>query len=193
MAGMAHEVPTRLTAQEWERIEDDEHVHELVEGVLIVVPPESPLNAFGGGRLLGCLFMASAGPDGQRFQVGTATQVDTTPPDATYPTYRVTDLTVIRAEADIRGRTVPPSDLLLAIEIVSPASVATDYIHKRAEYAIVGVPAYLIVDFRPGHERLLLLTLGSDGTYAVAADDDQITLRLAGADIPLSIADLIGR
>jgi Uma2 family endonuclease len=38
------------------------------------------------------------------------------------------------------------SDVLLAVEVVSPGSRRTDHVMKRAEYADAGIPHYWIVD-----------------------------------------------
>ena len=54
---------------------------------------------------------------------------------------RVPDLVVTTGEA-----TMP----LLAVEIVSPSSPATDYEDKSRDYPAMGIPHYLIVDPRDG-------------------------------------------
>jgi Uma2 family endonuclease len=51
---------------------------------------------------------------------------------------------------------------LLAVEVVSPDSVKTDYRYKRAEYATVEIPEYWVVD--PAQQKVTILRL-VDGLY----------------------------
>ena len=44
------------------------------------------------------------------------------------------------------GGLVSASEVLLAVEIVSPSSKRTDHVHKRADYADAGIPNYWIID-----------------------------------------------
>ncbi len=55
---------------------------------------------------------------------------------------------------------------LLVIEVVSTGTATTDHRHKRAEYNIVGIPVYVIVDWvdvdqnkKPGDKRVTVLNL----------------------------------
>ncbi len=45
-----------------------------------------------------------------------------------------------------RTRPIPPADVLLVVEVVSPSSVTTDRITKPAQYAAAGIPAYWRVE-----------------------------------------------
>ncbi|MBA4180364.1 MAG: hypothetical protein C0506_07240 [Anaerolinea sp.] len=62
---------------------------------------------------------------------------------------------------------IGPPDL--AVEIVSPDSVARDRVTKLREYAQAGIPEYWIVDARAGQNRADFHTLSADGSY-VAVD-----------------------
>lgn len=187
--------PSRLTGDDWWAIERT-NANELVDGRVVVVPPEVPANAFAGSQLIVRFVNAAGGA----YRVLGPTQVDTTAPDQQYPTYRVTDLTVLRAGADLRGRTVAVSDILLVVEVVSDSSVRTDLVDKRAEYARVAIPQYLIVDVRPGRPRLLLLALTDDEAddastsdrprYRVVEQGAVVTVAVAGVSIRVDIADL---
>ncbi|MBV9313134.1 MAG: Uma2 family endonuclease [Pseudonocardia sp.] len=53
-----------------------------------------------------------------------------------------TGLKRVRAE----GGAIRASEVVLVIEVVSPSSVRTDNVIKRAEYADAGIPHYWIVD-----------------------------------------------
>lgn len=189
-------MPIRLTADEWRRTGDGEHLYELVEGNLKMVPAELPRNARVVAELSWILGSAARAHQGQRsFMVLGPIQLETSLPGEEFPTYRITDLTICRAGTDSSVTQVALADVLTAIEIVSPSNADVDYLHKRAEYARVGIPTYLIVDVRPGHERLLVLVLddtGDEPLYRIAADGTAVTLDVAGSQIPISIADLTG-
>ncbi|RJO79894.1 Uma2 family endonuclease [Nocardia panacis] len=69
---------------------------------------------------------------------------------------RKPDVFILEAKAEETGFAedeifIDPSDLLLVAEVVSPrsGSEAHDRKIKRDEYAMVGIPHYWIVDFRP--------------------------------------------
>jgi Uma2 family endonuclease len=64
--------------------------------------------------------------------------------------YRTPDLAVLPSPApDQRPGPIPPSDVLLVVEVVSPGSVTTDRITKPAQYATAGIPAYWRVETSP--------------------------------------------
>jgi Uma2 family endonuclease len=64
-----------------------------------------------------------------------------------------------------------PADLV--IEIVSESSAIRDRIDKFAEYQAAGIPEYLILDPRPGWQRVDFYALGADGKYqAILPDED---------------------
>jgi len=64
-----------------------------------------------------------------------------------------------------------PADL--AIEIISPDSVARDRADKFYEYQEAGVREYIIIDPRPGKERLDWYVLLPDGKYQAVLPDEQ--------------------
>jgi Uma2 family endonuclease len=80
---------------------------------------------------------------------------------------RIPDLTIWSAP---QPRTVwlPLTDLLLAVEIVSPGSAAMDEVVKVREYAAAGIPRYWLVE-RDAAQTVILHVLGPDETYEVAA------------------------
>jgi Uma2 family endonuclease len=64
-----------------------------------------------------------------------------------------------------------PADLV--IEIVSESSAVRDRIEKFAEYQAAGIPEYMILDPRPGWQRVDFYALGPDGKYqAILPDGD---------------------
>jgi Uma2 family endonuclease len=61
----------------------------------------------------------------------------------------------------------------LVVEVVSDTSVQRDRVDKFAEYQAIGIPEYLILDPRPGWQRVDFYALGPDGKYqAILPDDD---------------------
>ncbi|MFC9893680.1 Uma2 family endonuclease [Nocardia sp. NPDC127579] len=85
--------------------------------------------------------------------------------------FRTPDVIVYRCIAEPRGKwqTKPTSaDAVLVIEVVSPSTVTTDCVDKRAEYAHLGIEQYWIVrmDNNNGPVKSIeILRLNSDGEY----------------------------
>jgi Uma2 family endonuclease len=86
-----------------------------------------------------------------------------------HPSYRTPDLAVVRTSlVGLRTRPIPPSDVLLAVEVVSPSSVTTDRITKPAQYASAGIPAYWRVETSPEVSLTAYVLPGEAGVYAEA-------------------------
>jgi Uma2 family endonuclease len=66
-------------------------------------------------------------------------------------------------------RLVGPADLV--VEIVSDSSVGRDRGDKFYEYQEAGVPEYLIIDPRPGKQRVDFFRLTAEGTYLAILPD----------------------
>jgi Uma2 family endonuclease len=66
-------------------------------------------------------------------------------------------------------RLVGPADLV--VEVVSPDSINRDRVEKFYEYQEVGIPEYLILDPRPGKERVDYYRLAEDGKYLAILPD----------------------
>jgi Uma2 family endonuclease len=62
---------------------------------------------------------------------------------------RIPDLVVVPIAA-MDAQAVDPRDILLAVEIVSPSNASNDLVDKVRDYALMGIPHYLIVDPRFG-------------------------------------------
>jgi Uma2 family endonuclease len=90
------------------------------------------------------------------------------PPDAP-GTVRRPDLIVVPRDARMRvrgeGGVIRASEVLIAMEVVSPGSKRTDHDHKRGEYADAGIPHYWIVDIEPP-VSLLACHLAGEFGYA---------------------------
>ncbi len=68
-------------------------------------------------------------------------------------------------------RLVGPADLV--VEIVSDSSVGRDRSDKFYEYQEAGVPEYLIIDPRPGKERVDFFRLTTEGKYLAILPDTE--------------------
>lgn len=67
-----------------------------------------------------------------------------------HPSYRIPDLIVVSAEVGATDiNPVPATDVLLAVEVVSPGSATTDRITKPAQYAAAGIASYWRVETTP--------------------------------------------
>ncbi|MBB3093893.1 Uma2 family endonuclease [Actinoplanes campanulatus] len=138
------------------------HRYELSpEGALSVMPPADSEHAAIASRLL--IWLALAGWPGD--QILQAVGIKLTGPAGDGG--RIPDLTLWSA-AQHRGVWLPISDLLLAVEIVSPGSAAMDRTIKVQEYAAAGIPRYWLVD-RDAAQTVTLHSIGADGAYEVTA------------------------
>jgi len=156
----------------------DKH-YEFVNGELVEMPPESPLNCRIGLFLLLKL--------GQVFPVDRLCYKDTEiAVSGTQIQVRLPDLMVLSSElaailsASNRATIfldMPPP--MVIMEVVSPGAMNAkrDYRFKRSEYAARGIPEYWVLD--PDAEKITVFTL-VDGFYeeAVYTEDMQITSQL---------------
>lgn len=129
------------TFEDLQQIDDENwRRYEIVDGALVVSPYASPRHEFVGARLRRELDPYI--PAG--FELLGPLTVDLR------PSYRIPDLLVLSKEAVLRNDPlIPPADLLLAVEVVSPSSVSTDRLVKPAQYAAAGIPAYWRVETDP--------------------------------------------
>lgn len=121
-------------------IPEDNNRYEICDGSLLVSPPPALKHGFAAHRLLTLLNRYT--PDhlltvsvGMGFGFGGGTN------------YFIPDLLVVVAEASRRtGIMLDPLDILLAVEVLSPATRRRDLGLKRGAYAAAGIPDYWIVD-----------------------------------------------
>jgi Uma2 family endonuclease len=136
-------------------------LHELFNGELVSVPPESGRNS----EIINLLFARLLPIVGFRLIRSRGLEIEV----QGEPKNRFPDLTVLQPghaellqQRDTIRLSMPPPRLV--IEVVSPGNVQRDrdYIAKRYQYETRGIPEYWIVD--PVQEQILLLQL-VDGTY----------------------------
>ncbi|GHF87889.1 hypothetical protein GCM10018790_76700 [Kitasatospora xanthocidica] len=88
-------------------------------------------------------------PDGYMFGSNSAL----TTPDVTKE--RTPDLTYVPiASLAQGGNTSPAEEALIAVEVVSPSNPGNDWVDKLRDYAVMGIPLYLIIDPREGSVTL---------------------------------------
>ncbi|QNE18353.1 Uma2 family endonuclease [Kribbella qitaiheensis] len=148
--------PDPFTLADLDALPADGRQHELVDGLHLVTPAPTPLHQSAVGELyhrlrLGCPRDLKVFPAPLDFRP--------TPHRSLQP-----DVLVVRRE-DIGPKTVE-RPLLLAVEVLSPATRAKDLLLKRGLYEDADVLSYWIFD--PDQEQLTVLEL-VDGRYVERA------------------------
>ena len=153
--------------------------YELIDGELVELPPESEPNNWIANYLQFLLVQANVAPLRLIRIHALELQVPILQPkDAAN---RYPDLVVLRPEhLELTQRRLtitldmPPPRLIA--EVVSPGKTNRDrdYIHKRSQYAAIGVPEYWLVD--PVAETVLVLTLAGAGYQEVGVFGAQATI-----------------
>jgi Uma2 family endonuclease len=159
---MAQTTAKRMTLEEYLEYDDGTDLHhEFVDGVLIEMPPESPLNSLISLYLLSKFL--------QILPIEQIRHKDTE--ILTANRVRLPDLIVLSEElANVlrtarRGTiTLDMPSPVLVVEVVSPGKINEnrDYRYKRSEYAARGILEYWIVD--PTVNRVTVLSL-VEGLY----------------------------
>lgn len=147
-----------MTLEEYLNYDDGTDTrYELVNGELLVMPPESERNRRIAMFLLVCFSQQGIAP--YRLTMKTELVVS-----GSRATTRLPDLMVLSEElaAALEGATrstvtidMPPPQMV--VEVVSPGkeNIDRDYRYKRSEYAARGIGEYWIVD--PMQQRVTLL------------------------------------
>lgn len=89
------------------------------------------------------------------------------------PSSRAPDILLLldnRIDQLQQNQVIGPANLV--IEIVSEGSIRTDYVDKRREYELGGVPEYWILDRRK--KEAMFLQLNADGLYDEVLSDDDV-------------------
>lgn len=180
----ASTTPAFVTLAEWDSDwSQREETYELVDGIPVLVPPESYDNRYAVMRLASIIDRALRG---QVILITEGALQLASPGER----IRVPDLTVLRRP--LPGlRRAGPEELLLVAEIVSDASEDTDWGPKRTEYGAGAIPLYLVIDVRPGHRRIAMFSDPTDGTYPETdRDREEVTVPLLGEHIRVHLDDL---
>ncbi|MEU4557578.1 Uma2 family endonuclease [Actinoplanes sp. NPDC023936] len=130
------------TAEDLEDLPDDGLRRELLDGVLLVSPSPTDIHQIIVGRLMVAL-EESCPSD---LQVTQGVEIRISPTRSFIP-----DVLVATDEAaQRRGRYYTPKEVVLAVEIVSPTSLAMDRVTKPALYASAGIPYYWRIETTNG-------------------------------------------
>lgn len=187
--------PRIVSLAEWdEDFSQREHAYELVRGIPTVAPNEIIANVDAASLLvqkLGPIVRPQWRPLPQ-FAVHLGAD------DDGRHTVRQPDVTVVRRDAPKTVHRVEPGTVALVAEVVSPSSIETDWVTKRAEYAAAGIPAYLVIDVR-GDRPMVVLYDRLDPATGDYADPDldapdfgeRVTLRIGEHTVELRAADLV--
>jgi Uncharacterized protein conserved in cyanobacteria len=169
----------RFTLEEYLHYDDGtDSLYELVNGELVSMA----LGTGQHGELIDFLNtqfrteIARIGRDWVSKQMAIGVQ---SPRGDRQDTVRIPDVMIIpkeqwrnlqNREAVIRLNEAPP---LLVVEVVSPSTKSVDYRAKRAEYSVLNIPEYWIVD--PLQAKITVFTL-SEGWYdeVVFTDSDRL-------------------
>lgn len=151
-----------------DRIPDDGHRYEVLDGALVVSPPPSPIHQRIVGRLYRLLDDAT--PAGiEVFVAPLAWQI--APGQVPEP-----DLMVV-GQAAVGPRAIEAAPLLV-VEVLSPTGRGRDLSEKRRLYAAAGCPAYWLVD--PNGPSVVALHLQANGYQqeaAVSGDEPYLARR----------------
>lgn len=146
-----------FTVAELDRMPDDGHRYELLDGVLVVSPRPTPAHQVVAFTLATTLDRAS--PPEWQVVPEPAVMVS-------HDTEFAPDIVVV-ARDQLSGTkiTQPP---VLAVEVRSPSTALIDLNLKKAAYERFGVPSYWVVIPDAGKPELIVFEL-RDGHYAEAA------------------------
>jgi Uma2 family endonuclease len=152
-----------LTMREWEDLpEDNSRRYELVEGVMQVSP--RPIFTHQRAVWKVAAQLDAALPE----HLEALPEVEVVIVGVHPPTIRVPDVVVVPSRLANEGcARCRASDVLLAVEIISPGTGRTDRVAKFFEYSEAGIPDYWIVEL-DGEATLSAYRL-VDGEYEFVA------------------------
>ncbi|MGC4864381.1 Uma2 family endonuclease [Micromonospora sp. DT53] len=164
---------------------DDAPRVELVDGVIQVTP--SPTLGHQDISFLLRLWLHSRVPD--HLRVAQAVGVG-----LSRNTSRQPDLLLCRADVPSDRSTLRPSDVALAVEIVSPGTRRIDRFAKPGEYAAAGIPFYWRIEQDPVHVYAYRIGdrvgPGGERQYELVADGPDVIELTEPFDIKLPIAQI---
>ncbi|WP_266304929.1 Uma2 family endonuclease [Micromonospora sp. NBC_00362] len=164
---------------------DDAPRVELVDGVVQVTP--SPTLGHQDISFLLRLWLHSRVPG--HLRVAQAVGVG-----LSRNTSRQPDLLLCRADVPSDRSTLRPSDVVLALEIVSPGTRRIDRFAKPGEYAAAGIPFYWRIEQDPVHVYAYRIGdrvgPGGERQYELVADGAEVIELTEPFDIKLPIAEI---
>lgn len=164
---------------------DDAPRVELVDGVVQVTP--SPTLGHQDISFLLRLWLHSRVPG--HLRVAQAVGVG-----LSRNTSRQPDLLLCRADVPSDRSTLRPSDVVLAVEIVSPGTRRIDRFAKPGEYAAAGIPFYWRIEQDPVHVYAYRIGdrvgPGGERQYELVADGPDVIELTEPFDIKLPVAEI---
>jgi Uma2 family endonuclease len=166
--------------------EDDTARYELQEGVLVVAPRPRPRHQDAMFRL-GTQIDRCLPPE-----LTMLLDVDVVVRAADPATVRSPDVVVTTASTDVDR--LSASDVLLAVEIISPGSRNVDLHLKPFEYADAGIPHYWVVDLDPPAPTITVYGPGApgDGYVESRTATGELVVREPAA-LRIDVAALVAR
>lgn len=143
---------------------DVEFGYELVDGALLVTPPPELRHDVIADDLP--MLLRPILPGGWSTLLDRGVHFD-------LRNYREPDLVVYRRAAVTSAR-LSPRDVLLAVEVVSPTSRASDRIAKPAQYAEAGIQHYWRIEQDP--LEMITYELSADVYVETGRFDDEVVL-----------------
>jgi Uma2 family endonuclease len=166
------------TVEDIFKLPEDAPRVELSDGVLSVVPSPNGGHQKINWRLVAWLDRHAPDELEALFAVGVVTGYrNTLEPDAV----------LLRRPVDYEHHFYEPSQVVLAVEIVSPGTKRRDRLEKPALYAAAGIPHFWRIEQNPLHVFAYDLV---DGRYELVADSADELLLTAPFEIKLPIADI---
>lgn len=147
-----------LTVEDLEGMPDDGNRYELLDGELLVSPSPSRWHQRAVVQLTSQLNVQC--PEGM--EVLSA-------PFAVQPS-RTTELqpdVLVAREADLTDKLLPVGPVL-AVEVLSPSSLVTDFNRKKTAYERMGADSYWVID--PLDPKLTVFELNAEGRYELVAE-----------------------
>lgn len=164
----------------------DDRYHELAEGTLVLTPSERIPNLRAARK-----FAERVSSEFLDDSVEVLPQIDVLIHGDPAPTVRRPDLAIVQLAADDDRYRVDPSEVLVAVEVLSDSTAAVDQQTKRIEYASVGIPVYVIVDVRTSSDpRLIVHTDPQRGDYRHTVAGKEVVVPVGGAGVNIHVADL---
>jgi Uma2 family endonuclease len=134
--------PAPYTVDDLLKFPDDGDRYELFNGSLVVSPAPTPLHQDAIFLLQTILHQAAP----SQMKVFSTVNVRASDSD-----FYIPDIVVVpRDRANVVKVMFAPSDVLLAVEVVSPSTKTRDRGTKAAAYAAAGIPAYWRVELDEG-------------------------------------------
>lgn len=166
--------------------EDNSARYELQEGVLVVTPRSARPNQLAVHRLA-IQLDAQMPPEWESIIDFEVVVRDTEP-----GILRVPDLLVTRVDGP--SARVAASEVLLAVEVMSPGSRNVDLHLKPAEYAEAGIPHYWLIDLDPPAPTITVFGFGAPGDGYVESQTATGELVVSEPfDLRVDIAALVAR